>query len=340
MSNFVDFARIEVQSGKGGPGCVSFRREKYAPRGGPDGGDGGEGGSVYIKAEPEFRTLLDYKYKQHFKADNGQSGSGRQRHGRKGRDLYIPVPVGTVIMDSDSGEVLADLDKPHETILLIQGGRGGKGNAFFVSSTHQAPKFAQPGEPAELKIINLELKLLADIGLVGFPNAGKSTLISAISEARPKIAGYPFTTLVPHLGVVRRGVDREFVVADIPGIIEDSWKGKGLGGQFLRHIERSALLLILVDVSPYSDQNPADAPRILMNELNHYQDALGDRVRAVVATKIDIIESDAGRDELREIVIGMGLQYFEISAATQKNLKPLLNFMENECARSIQKNGS
>ncbi|MCD4654208.1 GTPase ObgE, partial [bacterium] len=253
MGSFVDQAQIEIHSGKGGAGCVSFRREKYVPRGGPDGGDGGKGGDVILVASAQQRTLLDFKYKKIYKAGNGRPGSGNNRHGKAGRGVTIRVPLGTLIIDDATGELIVDFVEAGQSIIIAKGGRGGKGNAHFVTATHQVPRHAQSGEPEESFVVNLELKLIADIGLVGFPNAGKSTFISVVSKAKPKIANYPFTTLTPVLGVVRRGVDREFVIADIPGIIEGSHDGRGLGDQFLRHIERSAALLLMVDVSDIAD---------------------------------------------------------------------------------------
>jgi GTPase len=330
MSSFIDHAEIEIRSGNGGPGCVSFRREKYVPRGGPDGGDGGVGGSVLFVADVNFRTLLDYKYKRTFSAENGSPGSSRNKQGRKGKDLIIPVPIGTLILDTSSQECIADLTEHGQTFCAAQGGMGGKGNAFFKSATRQAPKFAQPGEPGEGCSLTLELKLLADIGLVGLPNAGKSTLVSVISAAKPKIADYPFTTLIPHLGVVRRDKGRSFVVADIPGIIEDSHSGKGLGDRFLRHIERSAILLILVDISTHVEPSPQDVPDILINELDAYKEGMSIHVKAVVATKCDMPDTEENLRNLQQKAVEMGLPFIPISAITNKNLKLLLDFMENE----------
>ncbi len=333
MSSFVDHAKIEIQSGKGGAGCVSFRREKYIPRGGPDGGDGGAGGCVYLKAEPNQRTLLEYHYQRIFKADDGRPGSKRMRYGAKGKDVVIPVPPGTIVYDTDTNECIIDLKEKSQLFMVAPGGRGGKGNAFFATATRQAPKFAQPGEPGIYRKLTLELKLLADIGLVGLPNSGKSTLISIISEAKPKIADYPFTTLIPHLGVVRRGPNREFVVADIPGIIEGAHDGKGLGDRFLRHIERSALLLLLVDTSLTYDITPEKTPEILLNELRLYQEILPLRVRAIVATKIDVPGSQDQIGKLEEIARQLDLHFLAISSATKQNIDPLLDFMEREYLR-------
>ncbi len=333
MNSFVDQAGIEVKAGNGGAGCVSFRREKYIPRGGPDGGDGGKGGDIVITADPGLRTLLDFRFKRIFHAANGRPGQGNNKHGRNGADIIIPVPVGTLIFDRETGECLADLTEPGQKVIVVSGGRGGKGNAFFATATRRTPRFAQPGEPGALRLLRLELKLLADIGLVGLPNAGKSTLISVISAAKPKIANYPFTTLTPHLGVVRRGVDRSFVVADIPGIIQGAHTGKGLGDSFLRHIERSAILIILVDVAEIAEPSPDRVPEILMKELAAYQPGMEKRVRAFVATKMDIGVDPERIEQLEKAAKQHGVAFFRISAATRQGLESLLNFMETEFER-------
>ena len=330
MSSFVDHAEIEVKAGKGGAGSVSFRREKFIPKGGPDGGDGGKGGSIYLQAVPNCRTLLDYKYKRIFQAQNGGYGRGQNKSGSKGKDLIIPVPIGTLVIDKNTDEQIADLTEANQAVIIAEGGRGGKGNAHFASATHQTPKFAQPGEIGEAKELILELKLLADIGLVGFPNAGKSTLISVISSAKPKIANYPFTTLIPHLGVVRLGMDRGFIVADIPGIIEGSHRGKGLGDQFLRHIERSAILLLIIDCSPMSDINVSLAPQTLINELNSYQSGMAERIRGIVGTKADLSGAEENISCLSKISKQMGLSFLAISSVQNKGVRELLQFMEKE----------
>ncbi len=250
---FIDYAKIYVKAGDGGRGCISFRREKHVPRGGPNGGDGGRGGNIIFRAAKELNTLLDLRYQREYRAERGEHGKGSNRHGRDGIDMVIPVPVGTLIKDAESGEIIADLDHDGAEVVAAHSGRGGLGNSNFATPTRQAPRYAQPGEPGEEKWLVLELKLLADVGLVGLPNAGKSTLISVISAARPKIADYPFTTLVPNLGVVKMEDLGSFVVADIPGIIEGAHTGTGLGFQFLRHIERTAILLHLVDISDTVD---------------------------------------------------------------------------------------
>lgn len=329
MSSFIDHAQIEVHSGKGGAGCVSFRREKYVPRGGPDGGDGGRGGDVIIKASNQHRTLLDYTYKKIFKAGKGRPGSGNNRHGKDGRNTVIPVPPGTMIINAETEEVIADLVAPGESIVVARGGRGGKGNAHFKSATHQVPRFSQPGEPGESFLLNLELKLIADVGLVGFPNAGKSTFISVVSNARPKIASYPFTTLSPNLGLVRHGDRRSFVIADIPGIIEGSHDGKGLGDQFLRHIERTAVILLMVDVSDMADPSPETAVQKLILELKQYQTDLVPRISAVVATKTDAVSPEnMDRIELlKKEAETRNLLFFRISSVSRMHLDAVLNYL-------------
>ena len=284
---FIDEAKITVKAGDGGHGCIAFRREKFVPRGGPSGGDGGDGGSVYLVSDPQENTLLKFRYKHIFRATRGQHGQGSNKRGRNGEDLEIKVPVGTVVYDDQTGETLHDFANADERVTLVAGGRGGHGNAHFVSSTNRAPQRAQDGLPGEEKILRLELKLLADVGLVGYPNAGKSTLISRISAARPKIADYPFTTLEPSLGVVSIDVDKSFVVADIPGLIEGAHLGHGLGLQFLRHIERCRLLLHLVDISVGNEDNPVRAYQAIQAELALHNSELSRKPIIVLATKID-----------------------------------------------------
>lgn len=332
MSTFVDQASIEIHSGKGGAGCVSFRREKYVPRGGPDGGDGGRGGDVIFFASSHHRTLLDFKYQKKFHAENGRPGGKCNCHGKDGSDIRIPVPPGTIITSESTGEILADLVRAGQRAVLAVGGRGGKGNAHFATATHQVPRFAQPGEPGQDLAVRLELKLIADVGLVGFPNAGKSTFISAVSNARPKIADYPFTTLVPNLGVVRRGSGREFIIADIPGIIEGSHEGKGLGDRFLRHIERTALILLLIDVSPCADPYADKAVPMLIAELRHYREDLEARICAIIATKSDTLTDDdlAPVDSLRNQAEARNLGFFVISAATGNNVDNVLDYIEKK----------
>ncbi|MDP1758498.1 MAG: GTPase ObgE, partial [Thermodesulfovibrionales bacterium] len=282
---FVDYTKIYVKAGDGGRGCVAFRREKYVPRGGPSGGDGGRGGHIIFRASRELNTLLDLRYQREYRAKRGQHGMGKKMHGKDGEDRIIPVPVGTVIKDADTEEVLADLDSEGVEIIIAKAGRGGQGNAHFATPTRQAPKFAQPGEEGEEKNLVIELKLLADVGLIGLPNAGKSTLISVISSARPKIADYPFTTLTPNLGVVKLKDLRSFVVADIPGLIEGAHKGAGLGFQFLRHVERTSMLLHLVDASDMPETDSVEDLKKINKELELYSSKLLKKPQAVVGTK-------------------------------------------------------
>jgi len=285
---FIDESIITVQSGDGGKGCVSFRREKFIPRGGPDGGDGGKGGDIVLKTTSRKRTLYQFRFKKHFKAENGSHGQGKQKTGKNGQDLIIELPPGTLITDADTGQVITDLIKCDETVVLARGGRGGQGNARFKTSTNRAPRFAQPGEPGESKTLRLELKLLADVGIIGLPNAGKSTLITAVSSARPKIGNYPFTTLFPSLGVVQTGWAEPFVVADIPGLIEGAHKGTGLGIRFLRHIERTRILIHLIDVSAMDTDNPLKAYDTVNKELAMYSQKLTEKPQIVVLNKMDL----------------------------------------------------
>jgi GTP-binding protein len=285
---FIDEAIITVQSGDGGRGCVSFRREKYIPRGGPDGGDGGKGGDIVLKTSSRKRTLYQFRYRKHFKAKNGAHGQGKQKTGKNGQDLVIELPPGTLVTDADTGQVITDLIKCGETVVPAIGGRGGQGNARFKTSTNRAPRFAQPGEPGETKTLKLELKLLADVGIIGLPNAGKSTLIAAVSSARPKIGNYPFTTLFPSLGVVQTGWAEPFVVADIPGLIKGAHKGTGLGIRFLRHIERTRILIHLIDVSAIDRDNPLTAYNTVNEELAMYNRKLTEKPQIVVLNKIDL----------------------------------------------------
>jgi GTP-binding protein len=323
---FVDYAKIHVKAGDGGRGCVSFRREKYIPRGGPNGGDGGRGGHVIIKATNELNTLLDHKYRREYKADRGQHGMGKKMHGKNGEDLIIPVPVGTVIKEVDQEEIIADLDADGSYYIAVRGGRGGLGNAHFATPVRKAPRFAQPGESGEERWLILELKLLADVGLIGLPNAGKSTLISVISSARPKIADYPFTTLVPNLGVVKLEDFRSFVVADIPGLIEGAHKGAGLGFQFLRHVERTSTLLHLIDVSVMTTGDPVESYKKINMELKLYNPYLINKQQAVVATKLDIADKKR-LDRLRRYCKTNGIDFLEISAVTGKGIKELLAYL-------------
>ncbi|HXH03948.1 MAG TPA: Obg family GTPase CgtA [Candidatus Competibacteraceae bacterium] len=287
---FVDEVTIRVEAGDGGNGCVSFRREKFIPFGGPDGGDGGDGGSVYLIADADLNTLADYRYTRLFRAERGQNGMGGNCTGKSGADLYIQVPVGTVASDADSGEVIGDLVRAGQTLLVARGGFHGLGNTRFKSSTNRTPRQFKPGTPGEQRNLRLELKVIADVGLLGMPNAGKSTLIRALSAARPKVADYPFTTLHPNLGVVRVGPLRSFVMADIPGLIEGAAEGAGLGIQFLKHLSRTSLLLHLVDMSPYSDSgDPAHDVRVIVHELEKYSPELAMRERWLVLNKLDLV---------------------------------------------------
>lgn len=323
---FVDYVKIDVKAGDGGRGCVSFRREKHVPRGGPDGGDGGRGGQIIIKASKELSTLLDQKYKQVYKAKRGQHGMGKNMHGKNGEDLLIPVPVGTIIKDANTKEIIADLDSEGSFNIAARGGRGGLGNAHFATPVRKAPKFAQPGESGEERCLILELKLLADVGLIGLPNAGKSTLISVITSARPKIADYPFTTLVPNLGVVKLEEYRSFVVADIPGLIENAHKGAGLGFQFLRHVERTSILLHLIDISVMSSGDPIDNYKKINRELSLYGPSLIDKDQALLATKVDIADREK-LDRLRGYCKINGIDFFGVSAATGKGIKDLMAYL-------------
>ena len=286
---FVDEAAITVEAGAGGNGCLSFRREKYIPRGGPDGGDGGNGGDVVLCADPSLNTLVDFRFRRRFRADRGRHGQGRDRTGRNGADLRIQVPAGTVVFAADSGETLGELTAAGEEMVVAHGGRRGLGNARFKSSTNRAPRRTTEGSPGECRELRLELKLLADVGLVGLPNAGKSTLVRAVSAARPKVADYPFTTLIPNLGVVRRGPDRSFVMADVPGLIEGASGGAGLGIRFLRHLSRTRVLLHLVDLAAADEADPADRVRTIERELAAFDPELARRERWLVPTKLDLV---------------------------------------------------
>lgn len=327
---FVDYVKVHVKAGDGGRGCVSFRREKYVPRGGPNGGDGGRGGHIIFKATKELNTLLDLRYQREYKAKRGQHGMGKNMHGKDGEDRIIFVPVGTLIKDAETEEIYADLDKEGMEAVIAKGGRGGLGNAHFATPTRQAPRFAQTGEKGDEKNLIIELKLLADVGLIGLPNAGKSTLISVISSARPKIADYPFTTLVPNLGVVKAEGYKSFVVADIPGLIEGAHKGAGLGFQFLRHVERTTILLHLVDVSDILESDPVDDLKKINKELELYSPELKKKSQAVAGTKIDIASSKKRLDKLSKYCKSKGIDFFPISSATGKGIKNLISYLANK----------
>lgn len=324
---FIDYVKIHVKAGDGGRGCVSFRREKYVPRGGPDGGDGGKGGDIIIKATKELNTLLDLRYQREYKAQRGEHGKGSNKHGKDGEDKIISVPVGTLIKDAETGEIIADLDYHNAEVIAARGGRGGFGNAHFATPTRQAPKFAQRGEDGQERWLVLELKLLADVGLVGLPNAGKSTLISVISSAKPKIADYPFTTLVPNLGVVKLEDFRSFVVADIPGLIEGAHRGAGLGFQFLRHVERTSILLHLVDISDILVTDPVEDFEKINRELVLYSPGLLNKPMAVAGTKLDIAHDRIRLNRLKEHCRDKGLDFFPISAATGEGINELVMYL-------------
>jgi len=322
---FVDEAKFQVKGGDGGNGCVSFRREKFVPRGGPNGGDGGDGGSVYLEADPRKISLLDFRYASHFKAERGQNGAGKDMHGRSGRDCIVKVPVGSVIRDAESGEVLADLTEPGARYLAARGGRGGLGNSRFATSTNRAPRRATPGGPGQERWLRIELKLLADVGLIGLPNAGKSTLLSKLSAANPKIAPYPFTTLSPQLGVLRLADGTSRIIADIPGLVEGAHQGIGLGHRFLRHIERTSVLLHVVDSSTGVDRPLADF-RVLENELAAYNSELLKRRYVIVLNKIDLVDA-ARLAELRQRFSREGLRTVAVSALTGQGLDSLTELL-------------
>jgi GTP-binding protein len=319
---FIDEAKITVKAGDGGHGCIAFRREKYVPRGGPSGGDGGDGGNIYMTADPQENTLLKFRFNHMFRAPRGQHGQGSNKRGKNGEDTEIHVPVGTVVRDDETDALIHDFTTPNERVLIAQGGRGGHGNAHFASSTNRAPQRAQDGLTGESKTLRLELKLLADVGLVGYPNAGKSTLISRISAARPKIAAYPFTTLEPQLGVVSLDMDKTFVVADIPGLIEGAHLGHGLGLQFLRHIERCKLLLHLVDVSGSSEQDPVTEYKAIRAELAEHRPELPLKPTIVVATKMDVAIPEKVR-KLQRWCRQNDVQMIRISSVTGEGLDEL-----------------
>src|SRR5438105_1038616 len=342
---FVDEAKIYVKAGDGGNGCMAFRREKYVPRGGPSGGDGGAGGSIILEATQHDNTLLRYRFNREFRADRGRHGEGSNRTGHSGTDMILSVPTGTVVIDEESGERLADLTRPGERVTVARGGRGGRGNQHFAKPWHQAPRESEEGQPGEERHLRLELRLLADVGLVGFPNAGKSTLISRISAARPKIADYPFTTLEPHLGVVsaeltaneasggHRNLGRTFVVADLPGLIEGANQGVGLGTRFLRHIERTRLLAHLVDTSDASDRDPVRDFEIISGELSAFSESLAAKPMIVVGTKLDATTDRSRLDKLRQYCAERKLDFYAISSASGKGVAELVRGMADALER-------
>jgi len=331
---FIDEATIFVQAGKGGNGCLSFRREKYVPRGGPDGGDGGDGGSVILEASESLNTLVDFRYERRFKAETGEDGKGRNCTGKKGRDLVLRVPAGTTVIDTDTQEILGDLTRPGETLVVAQGGFHGLGNTRFKSSVNRAPRQTTRGTPGEARNLRLEMKVLADVGLLGMPNAGKSTLIRAISAAKPKVANYPFTTLVPNLGVVSVQAHRSFVVADIPGLIEGASEGAGLGIRFLKHLVRTRLLLHVVDVAPFDGSDPVENVRAIDRELSRFSPALAERERWLVLNKLDMLAEDQRDAFCAEFVQALGWEgpCFRISAlsgeGTQALVQAAMNWLE------------
>lgn len=319
---FRDEARIYVKAGDGGPGCMSFRREKYIPKGGPDGGDGGRGGHIYLVADASENTLLSLARNPHFRAKSGTPGSGNNKHGRGGDDLVVPVPVGTIVRDVESGIVLKDLSEPDERVRVAEGGIGGRGNARFKSATNQTPRKFDKGRPGESRTLRLELKLIADVGLLGLPNAGKSTLITRVSKATPKIADYPFTTLDPHPGIVELSGYRRFVMMDIPGLIEGAHTGQGLGDRFLRHVERTRVLVHMVDLAPTDDTRTETHYEVILNEITQFGHGLAEKPRLVVYSKADLVEDPEARaDELNE---ALGLEGYPVSAVTGLNLDRLL----------------
>lgn len=331
---FIDRVRIRVKAGNGGNGVTAFRREKFVPRGGPSGGDGGRGGNVFLESDEGLNTLLHLRYNPEHKAERGRHGEGSNRHGKNGADVVVKVPVGTEIHDADTGEQLFDFTAPGQMYLAARGGKGGWGNAHFATPTRRAPKFHYSGRPGEERELQLELKLIADVGLVGFPNAGKSTLISVISAAKPKIADYPFTTLEPNLGVVDLGNFKTFVVADIPGLIEGASEGAGLGDRFLRHIERTRLILHLVDVSSASGRDPVSDYGVINQELEAYGFKPGEREQIVVATKVDALDDPDRLESLRERARKDNREFIEISSSTNKNIRELISLVAKRLSES------
>ncbi len=333
---FTDYVKIIAKAGNGGNGAISFRREKYVAAGGPDGGDGGKGGNIYFEVDPDSNTLIDFRYNKKFKAENGKNGEGAHKYGKSGEDLYIKVPIGTIVRDAKTNKVLADLSHEGQKELILAGGRGGKGNSHFATSTRQAPRFAQDGEKGEEKELILELKLLADVGLIGFPNVGKSTFLSMTTSATPKIADYHFTTLEPNLGVVKTDYGDSFVIADIPGIIEGASEGTGLGLQFLRHIERTRLLLHVIDVSGSEGRNPVEDFHTINNELKQYSEKLSQRKQIIVANKIDVMQDEELYKELEKVARENNMEIYKISAATGQGISELIKHV-SEVLKTLPK---
>ena len=337
---FIDEVVISVKAGDGGNGCLAFRREKFVPRGGPSGGDGGRGGDVAMVASPHYNTLLHFRFNPEHKAERGRHGEGSQRTGRDGKDTELPVPVGTVVYDAATGELLHDFTAIGDRFVIARAGRGGRGNARFATSTHQAPTEHEAGHPGEAKRLRLELKLLADVALIGYPNAGKSTLISRLSAARPKIADYPFTTLEPNLGVVDAGNDRSFVLADIPGLIEGAHEGHGLGIQFLRHVERTRLLAHLVDVSDFTGRDPGNDFDVILNELAKFSEALAAKPMLVVASKIDACQDASRIETVRVRAAERDLPFFAISSVTGEGIEELRFAMAERALAPLEESTS
>ena len=333
---FVDYTKIIIKSGDGGNGAVSFRREKYVAAGGPDGGDGGKGGDIIFEVDPDSNTLIDFRYNRKFKAKNGENGSGAHKYGKSADDLIVKVPKGTVVKDAETGEIIADLSKDGQRKVILPGGRGGKGNSHFATSTRQVPRFAQDGEKGIEKEVILELKSLADVGLIGFPNVGKSTILSKVTAATPKIANYHFTTIDPNLGVVKTEYGDSFVIADIPGVIEGASEGVGLGLQFLRHIERTRLLLHIIDCSGIEGRDPVEDYKVINKELEKYSEKLAKRKQIIVANKTDIAQDDNGIKALEQLAKKEKLEFFKISAATGEGLRELFNHV-SEVLKTLPK---
>ncbi len=332
---FIDEVEVQARGGHGGAGCIAFLREKYRPHGGPAGGDGGHGGSVVLIADRSLSTLLDFKFKPQLHAERGEDGRGKSQYGRAGKDMVVRVPTGTVITDADTFERLADLVRPGESVVAARGGKGGWGNIHYATPTNQAPRTAQPGLPGEERRLRLELQLLADVGLVGYPNAGKSSLIRVVSSAKPRVADYPFTTLVPHLGVVRVG-DFDFVLADIPGLIEGAHRGEGLGDRFLRHLSRTALLVHLIDASGLSGRDPLRDYEVINNELRSFGAELADRPQIVVANKIDLEESRRNLPELAARLAERGVELHAMSTVTREGVAELMAEITRQLLRLRQ----
>ncbi|NPA52627.1 MAG: GTPase ObgE [Aquificae bacterium] len=334
---FIDKAKIFVKGGSGGRGCVAFRREKFVPFGGPSGGSGGKGGDVVIKADKRLRTLMDYKYKRHYKAKSGQAGSGSNKHGKSAEDLVLRVPVGTVVKDAQTGEVLADLTKDGQSVIVAKGGKGGRGNASFKSPTNQTPDYSEEGEKGQERWIELELKLLADAGIIGLPNVGKSTLISTLSHAKPKIADYPFTTLSPVLGVLQLDRGKSIVLADIPGLIEGASQGAGLGHEFLKHIERTKFLIHMLDISDFSQKDPIEAFELINTELKNYSPKLLEKPQIVVGNKIDMLSDKSRIEKLKKYFKEKNYPFIPISLVTKEGIDTLINTIKDTYEKMKEK---